>query len=176
VAPPTSASSSEIRKTPSGATPTAADTPPAAAPTAKARRGVVPGTVVAVFDIIDSGGRFPSTTLDQLSDYLTAQLTAVGQIKVVPRDQLRRQLVERKRESYKACYSSSCQIELGRAVAAEKTLTTKLLRVGTRCAVTAVLYDLKTETTDHAATLDTTCAEDALLDAMKRIAQGLAGR
>ena len=58
---------------------------------------------------------------------------------------------EQKKETYKSCYDQSCQIEMGRELAAEKTLATWVLKVGETCQVTATLYDLKKGTTELAA-------------------------
>jgi hypothetical protein len=128
------------------------------------------GPIVAVFDIEDSSKRFPKETLDQLTEYLAAQMSDVG-YRVVPRDQVRERLAQEKTEGFKACYDQSCQIELGKEVAAEKSLSTKLLRVGKKCAISSVMYDLRTATTERSAPVDTACDEDALMDAMKQIAQ-----
>ncbi|MCK5795889.1 MAG: hypothetical protein KAI47_01810 [Deltaproteobacteria bacterium] len=137
---------------------------------------IKPGTVVAVFDIADPSKRFKQETLDQLTDYLAAQLAAVTNVKVIPRSQLRQRLVKERKKSYKRCYDSSCQIEMGKAVAAQKTLGTKLLRIGNTCAIASSLYNIRTETTDRAATVDTRCSADALLSAIKRLVRKLAGR
>jgi hypothetical protein len=133
------------------------------------------GVIVAAFDIQDSSKKFSADVLDQLTDYLAAKLTELGGMKVVPRDQIRNRLREEKKETYKQCYEQSCQIDLGKALAAEKTLSTKLLRIGNQCAITCILYDLKTETTDQAASVDTACSESALMGAMAEIARKLTG-
>jgi hypothetical protein len=63
-----------------------------------------------------------------------------------------------------------CRIELGKALSAEKTLATTLIQVGSKCAVTSNLFDLKTETTEKGASVETGCSPDELLGAMKSIA------
>jgi len=67
---------------------------------------------------------------DYLTDYLTGKLAGAGVFQVVPRDQLKKRLMKQKTRSYKECYDQSCQIELGRELAAEKTLATKVLKLG----------------------------------------------
>jgi hypothetical protein len=132
----------------------------------KAKRGAI----VAVFEIEDAAGKLDANTLGQLTDYLSAQLTEAAGFQTVPRDQLRKRLVEGRKNSYAPCVDQSCQIALGQAVAANKTLATKILQIGERCAVSASLYDLRTETSDKAATVDTECSQSALLAAIKALA------
>jgi hypothetical protein len=45
---------------------------------------------------------------------------------------MRDRIASDKAESYRACVDQSCQIELGKAMAAQKSLATKLIRVGIR--------------------------------------------
>jgi hypothetical protein len=137
-----------------------------------ASRGKSTGAIVAVFDIEDGSKRFSKITLDQLTDYLAAQLSDLG-YRVVPREQIRQRLMHEKRDTYKACYDQSCQVELGRELAAEKSISTKLLRVADKCAVTAVMFDLRTATAERSAPLDTPCDEGSLMDAVKGIARKL---
>jgi hypothetical protein len=132
--------------------------------------------IVAVFDIEDRSGRFKAATLGQLTEYLSAKVTQIAGYQVIPRDQLRARLTAEKRRSFKECYDQRCQIELGKAVAAQKSLATKLLRVGSKCALTSLLYDLKTEATDRAASVKTTCTEEALLTGVEQLARQLSGR
>jgi len=155
------------------------DNPPVAVPVVAAS---VSGTdvarlptrpVVAVFDVEDSSRRIRRGTLDQLTEYLTARLTQVTSYRVVPRAQLRERLGLEKKGTYKKCYDETCQIELGKALAAQKSLATKILRVGKRCAVTATMYDLKSETAERSALTRTDCSADALMDSMDRIARQL---
>ncbi len=133
-----------------------------------------PKPIVAVFDVRDESKRFKKNVTEQLTEYLAASLTATGRFQVVPRDQLRKRLSQEKRASYRKCYDESCQLEMGKALAAEKTLTTKLLRVGDRCAIVATLYDLKTETTDKSALEKTNCSANELMELMDKITKTLA--
>jgi hypothetical protein len=135
-----------------------------------------PAPVVAVFDIQDPSKKLPKAEdRDQLTEYLAAQLTELAGFRVVPRDQLRARLLQQKTAGYQQCYDQSCQLELGKAMAAEKSLSTKLLKVGRRCALTASLYDLKTETTEAATTVDVKdCNIDELMEGLKAVATRLA--
>jgi hypothetical protein len=131
--------------------------------------------IVAVFAVQDASKNIAADVLEQLTEYLSAQLAATGRYRIVPRDRLRERIADQRKKSYGACYDEACQIELGKALAAQKSLATKLLRVSNRCALTAVLYDLRTETTETAASVDTECSVEALLGAVRKVAQQLAG-
>ena len=129
--------------------------------------------IVAVFDVRDDSGKLDAAVLGQLTNYLGTVLTQTGKYKVIPRDQVRARLAEEKKDSYRACIDESCQIELGKSLAAEKSLATTLIQVGSRCAVTASLFDLETETAEKAASSETGCSPDELLGAMRKIAAQL---
>jgi hypothetical protein len=137
-----------------------------------------PPVVLAVFDIQDASGRFPPRSVVQLTEYLSARLAESGSFRVIPREQLRQRLVKEKTGSYRECFEQTCQIELGKAIAAEKTLATKILHVGDYCAMTATLLDLRSETAEKGASVRTTCTENALMDGMDQIVGqlGLSGR
>jgi hypothetical protein len=129
--------------------------------------------VVAVFDVQDPGKALSAGTLDQLTDYLANKVAETGAWRVIPRDQLRQRLMTEKTSSFKECFDQSCQIDLGKAVAAQKSLATKVLRVEATCAVTTTLFDLKTETTERAATVRAGCSAATLMDALDKIAAQL---
>ena len=118
-------------------------------------------TVLAVFDVRIAGK--PHSFVDQLTDYLAARLASGGGFRVVPRDLLHRRLAAQKRASFRSCYDQSCQIELGKELAAQKVLATRVFRLAARCTITANLFDLRTEASERAATLQTGCSDAALL-------------
>ena len=99
-----------------------------------------------------------------LGNYASVELLAL----------LKARMLEQKTGSYRVCYDSSCQIELGREVAAQKTLATRILKVGASCVITSQLYDLKTSTTEKAATARVDCSADKLLEGLDQIARQLA--
>jgi len=133
------------------------------------------GAIVAVFDIEDGGLGANPETLNQLTDYLTTRLTQVGGLRVIPREQIRKRLVQQRAQSYKSCYQRECQIEIGKALAAQQSVATRLLRVGGRCAVASQIYDLKTEAAEAAASVKTACFGEALFEAIDRVVDQLFG-
>ena len=88
--------------------------------------------IVAVFEIEDRGSILKLANRDQLTDYL-GSLLSKGGFQVVPRSQLKARLSSAKKGSYKSCYDQGCQIELGRELAAQKSLASQVLRFGKTC-------------------------------------------
>lgn len=131
--------------------------------------------IVAVFEVEDQSGRFDAKACAQLTDYFGAQLAQGSTFRVVPRSQLRSRLQAKKKESYKKCVAEQCQIEIGRELAAQKSLATKIVPIGTKCAVMATLFDLKTAASERAATAKAACNQDALVSALEKVAADLRG-
>jgi formylglycine-generating enzyme required for sulfatase activity len=130
--------------------------------------------IVAIFDLETRGIALGRARLLALSDYLSDSLAASA-YRVVPRDQLRRRLAAQRRRSYRPCHDRSCQVEIGRELAAQKSLSTRLLKIGRRCVATATLYDLGRATTERGATAEGGCSDDALRELLKRLVHQLAG-
>jgi len=98
---------------------------------------------------------------------------SASQRAVIPREQLRERLQSKKSDSYRKCFDEACQIELGKEVAAEKSLATRILKVGSICVVTSKLFDLKTATAGKAASARAACNPEALLEAINQVAMQL---
>ncbi len=130
------------------------------------------GPIVAVFDVEDCGAGIAENVLGNLTDYLSAMLIEGG-YQVIPRAQIRERLAAAKKGSYKKCFDQSCQIELGRELAAQKSLATKVLKIGSECRVTGTLYNLKRAAAERAATAASACGENDLLKAVEEIAHKL---
>jgi hypothetical protein len=126
-----------------------------------------PVPVVAVFDIEDQTGTLEPKDREQLAAYLTAQVAEGGRFRVVPRAQLRTALAAQKQDSYRECFDEACQIEVGKELAAEKSLLTQVLRIGDQCVVSSTLYDLRSSATEQSANQRGSCAVSALLEALE---------
>jgi hypothetical protein len=132
--------------------------------------------IVAVFGIEDTRSqksRLLGPEIQALTDYLAARLSASGAYKIVPGPQLREALSEKKKESYKACYDTACQIEIGKEVAANKTLSTKILFIGKKCIVISTLYDLRAAASERSADHEGGCDGASLGEAIKQVAAAL---
>ena len=113
--------------------------------------------IVAVFELEDRGAGIPATTRENLTTYLMTLLTEAYQ--VIPQAQIRDRLREQQKESLRECYDQKCQIELGRELAAQKTLAIQILKIEDKCQLMAMLYDLKKATTEKAANAEGGCDE-----------------
>lgn len=138
---------------------------------------VAAGPVVAVFDLKVSGGvKFDAQALEQLSEYISTELSASGRYEVVPRAELKRALTAEKRESYRACYDESCQIEVGKELAAEKTVAGTIGKFGKSCIVTLKLIDLAKATAEAGASARGKCTPDDVLTSLESALGELTGR
>jgi hypothetical protein len=142
-----------------------------AAPTAEARKP----PLVAVFDIKDGGAGLTASLRRRLSDYLSLQLAATATYQVVPRDEIKKRLSAQKKASYKACYSQSCHIEIGKELAAQKSLATTIVKLGTVCTVTSVLFDLRKAASEGGASAEGKCDQGSLVRSIKTIVRKLSG-
>lgn len=126
--------------------------------------------VVAVFALqrqdAKAGRVQPRGSIETLAGYIGARLVASGRYLVVPAAQLKRVLAAQKAASYQDCYAESCQIEVGKELAASKTLAGSVTRVGSRCIVTVRLYDLLSATQEKAGIAKGGCKEDRILDSL----------
>jgi hypothetical protein len=129
--------------------------------------------VLAAFDVFDSANNLDPLSRDQLSEYVAVRMTQSLGYRVVPRAEIKERLHDDKQSSYRPCVDQSCQIELGKALAAQKSLATTLIRVGGTCALTATLFDLKSETAEMAASVRTECSKDSLLQGVDALVTDL---
>ena len=74
--------------------------------------------------------------------------------------ELKQRLRQQKRDSFRACYDEQCQIALGRELAAQKSLSTQIARIGSQCMVMSALYDLKRATSERSASHKTGCTQE----------------
>jgi hypothetical protein len=118
--------------------------------------------IVAVFGIETKDVKLKPSVLASLTNYLASKLSESGVYEVVPQDKLAEALAAKKKASYKQCYKQSCQIEIGQELAASKALATQVMKVGTKCTVTANFYDLAKKTSGKAATAKGPCSEDGI--------------
>jgi hypothetical protein len=125
--------------------------------------------IVAVFPIEAKQVKIRRKTLEVLNVFLPARMAASGAFQIVPRRELADRMRQQKKASYKLCYDQKCQIELGRELAAQKTLSTQIMKIGKKCVVTSSLYDLKKAATERGATFEGKCSEEGLMISVKNI-------
>jgi uncharacterized protein YoaH (UPF0181 family) len=132
--------------------------------------------ILAVFDLQAKGIALQAEARDRLSELLAVSMVEGEAFRVVPRDQLRGRLKQQKVQSYKACYDQRCQIAIGRELAANKALSTKIVRIGSSCTVTATLYDLKSATAERATHRRGSCNEKQIVAMLAAAAAVLSGK
>ncbi|MBW1810939.1 MAG: hypothetical protein JRJ87_22310 [Deltaproteobacteria bacterium] len=128
-----------------------------------------PATVLAVFELQAPLGLLPEGVAANLTDYLVSKLAGTGRFQVVPGETVRQAIRDRQRDSYKKAYGTEFQIELGRAVAANQLLSTQLLATGKACILSASLYNIASETTQAAVTVESGCALEELPEGLDRL-------
>lgn len=133
-----------------------------------------PPPIVAVFNVEGRGVQLSAELREGLSTYIAITLAASGRFRVVPRAELTKRLRAEKRESYRKCYDQSCQIEIGRELAAQRTLSTVVFKVGKQCSASAVFYDLRQATSVGGASVESKCDTESLVAATKRLVGKLA--
>lgn len=143
---------------------------------AQAQEGGKTKSAVLIFPIKVDGLQLQSSVKKALQQYLGTCLTMERFYSVMPESQIKVDLGGAKVESYKECYDESCQIQLGKAVAADKSLAVYLYAIDKKCRVTATIYDLRTEMSDAAAEASGGCRQNELMDMMKVVAARLSGR
>ncbi|MBK6689275.1 MAG: hypothetical protein IPG45_32710 [Deltaproteobacteria bacterium] len=83
------------------------------------------------------------------------------------------QIQTMKSESYKECYDNSCQIELGKALAASHILRSRIAQFGSKCVLNAELIDLRSEVTVKASSARGACEPEGFLGMSEEVAQTL---
>ncbi|MCK5804939.1 MAG: SUMF1/EgtB/PvdO family nonheme iron enzyme [Lentisphaeria bacterium] len=139
-------------------------------------RAALAKPTAAVFPIQKPRGvRLSAATLDTLWETLTAKLTTAGAYLIVPTTRLKRKLRAQVKRSYKRCYRRSCQIAIGRELAAQKAISTRISRIGRVCLVIIKVWDVRKATAERAATAKGKCSPTALLSAVESAAAQVGG-
>jgi hypothetical protein len=131
--------------------------------------------VIAVFGIEDAGRILNSHDRESLTAYLGTRLAEDGKYRLIPQTDLRLALRKQKKESYKACFDQQCQIEIGRELAAQLTLNTRVARLGSNCLVTATIYNLQTAASYKSATARGGCAVNDIVTSLEKVVATLRG-
>lgn len=131
---------------------------------------------LAVFDIEVKRVKLSREVVSDLRDYLNQGLAASHAFRVVPKEQLRRALVREKQRSYKMCFAKTCQIEVGKALSADHSLATAIKKLGGKCVVSAVIFNLKTEVSESAAQAKGECGVEQIMASMDKVVAKLTGQ
>jgi hypothetical protein len=129
--------------------------------------------IAVVFDIEAKRIDLDKELIDALTTHLSARIAELGVFQLIPRAELKSRLLQQKKTSYKNCYDQSCQIEMGRELAASKTISTTITKFGSKCNIGMSLYDLKKAATEKGSTHSGKCDEEALADSLSKAAVAL---
>ncbi len=127
--------------------------------------------IVAVFDLENRGSPLTDSEILGLSDYLSTKLSEGGSILVIPKDEIRKRITQQKLNFKKECFDSSCQIAIGKELAAEYSINSSISRIGSNCIITSQLYDLQKAASVDAASSRKKCNADALIEGVEYIAK-----
>ena len=130
--------------------------------------------VLAVFEIQSKRVKLKKDLLNVLTEYLATALSETGAFDVIPQATLREELLKQKKASYKVCHDEKCQIEMGRALAANKLLATSIMRIGNKCIVTGRIFDLKKEAAERSAKARGDCNEQGYMASLDKVSARLA--
>lgn len=134
--------------------------------------------VLAVMDSQMQGNQktFSTATLVALTDQIRVFLASRG-MRVIDRSSQERALAEivaeEKKNSYKTCVDSACQVPLGKALAATHLMRSSVAKFGNACATNGELLDLRSEVTVAAGSARSGCTEEDLLYAAETLAEQL---
>ncbi|MEL7369395.1 MAG: DUF2380 domain-containing protein [Myxococcota bacterium] len=131
--------------------------------------------VIAVFTLKSEGTSFKPSEIESVSEYVSTQLAASGRFQVVPRDEVKKAIVGQKKASYEACYDESCQIEVGKELAAEKVVVGSISKFGAVCLVNLRIFDLAKSAAAMAGTARGACAAEAVLASVDEAVERLIG-
>lgn len=124
--------------------------------------------VVLVLDVEDRAGLLPEADRADLSVFLGRAVVEHRGYRATPRGLLVAHVRAQKAESWAPCVDDACRLELGKALAAERVLHTRLLRDGVRCALGVSLYQLEREVAVWGRLEVADCTLSALYGAVER--------
>ncbi len=120
--------------------------------------------VVALFGVRLVNNESAKPLLEGLWELMSALLTRSKRFSLVPKVDIQQAIEDQKRTSYKDCYDSACQIEVGKALAAQKTIATTISQFGALCQVSITMYDLRSTATEAAGMKRGNCTPEGLLE------------
>jgi len=137
-----------------------------------------PDWVIAIMDVEDVNAHAKGKAIDKdlvrnIGDQLRIFVAERGVATVDKSAQeaaFKESIDRMKSESYGACYDDSCQVELGKALAATHILRSKITRFGSKCVLNGELVDLRAEVAVGAASSRGDCVAEGFLNMSEEIA------
>ena len=145
----------------------------AAGPASAVEERIV-AVVIYPFDF--SGIKFSGDEKIDVRRYLGTRMTIEGVYKVMPEDQIRKDLVSDKLKSWDDGCDDTCRKDLTQRLSADKAVSVKVVKEGTICRITGDLFDVVREITENAADVESGCGYREIKNSMKQVAAQLSGR
>jgi len=118
-------------------------------------------TSIAVY-AIKAKGKADASLGPAMTSLLIYNLTKSTRLKVIEEDALKTVLERQGQNMSDLCDSTSCQVEIGKLVQAEKMVVGELIKMGDKFMLTLRVTDVQTGTVDYSVKKDCTCLEDQL--------------
>lgn len=127
---------------------------------------------LAVMEFEDRSGTLSKQLLADATEYLRGALISANKYIVIATERQNQTMIkDMKKESYKECNDKSCQIQLGKALAAETILRTTITRLGQTFVIASELVDLAKEATVVGAREKYDGTENSMSEALDNIAE-----
>jgi len=130
---------------------------------------------IAVFEFELRRVRLATGGAKILRDYLADRLAASSKYRIVPGDKTRAALTREQANSRQLCFAKSCQIRVGRALAADRSLSTRVMRIGKACTLSTTLFNLTTQVSEKGAMARGSCDEEGLRQAIDSVVGKISG-
>jgi len=134
--------------------------------------------IVAVMEIVDDAGSMSVKDLSNATNILRGRLAATNCFVVIDKtrqeERLSRIMMEGKLSSRDACIDESCQIPLGRALAADSILRATVACLGEHCELSVELVDLEKEAAVTGAVADFNNGIEGLPGAIRNVTSEMA--
>ncbi len=132
---------------------------------------------LAVMRLHDPGKVVKRKLEGQITDYLRVVAGGTGHFMVIDKsrqeESFRKLIKESKKESYKECYDTSCQIPLGMAVSADTLLRPSVSKFGKQYILTLELFDLAREASIASSTARCDGSEEGFATAVDKAVESL---
>jgi len=119
-----------------------------------------PRTSVAVYPIKPAGAEASLATA--MTALLTARLTPCPKLKVIEEAMLKTVMERQAMNASDACDDTSCQVEIGKLVKAQKMITGSLSKLGTKYFFSTSLIDIQSGAVEFSTDDQCPCTEDQL--------------
>ncbi len=135
---------------------------------------------LAVMEIEDRTGTLEQRFIESGTGLLRAHLSSSGEFIVIDKgrqaDAIKKMVKQEKKESYKQCYDSSCQIPLGQALSADTILRSTVSELGGVYSLAVEMVDLAKEATVKAGNADFDGSAKGLRSAVQSVVSQLTGQ